>query len=145
VQDLDKCELWWHGPKWLENSEETWPTWDVPVINKEILEKIESETKGPKTFYEISNLTGENTTEGKVEIKDKLTSLATPFGMDEKKYSSLLRLLRITAWLLRFFQKARKKKVQTGELKAIEIKEAKILWIKFIQKANFPGAFNTTR
>ena len=83
VQDLDKCELWWHGPKWLENSEETWPTWDVPVINKEILEKNESETKGPKTFYEISNLTGENTTEGKVEIKDKLTSLATPFGMDE--------------------------------------------------------------
>ena len=26
---------------------------------------------------------------------------------------------------------------------AIEIKEAKILWIKFIQKANFPGAFKT--
>ena len=144
AQDLDKCELWWHGPKWLENNEKTWPTWDIPVITKEILEKIESETKGPKTFYEISNLTGENTTEGKVEIKDKLTSLTTPFGMDEKKYSSLLRLLRITAWLLRFLQKARKQKVQTGELKAIEIKEAKILWIKFIQKANFPEAFNTT-
>jgi len=60
---------------------------------------MESETKGPKTFYEISNLTGENTTEGKVEIRDKLTSLTTPFGMDEKKYSSLLRFLRITAWL----------------------------------------------
>ena len=144
AQDLDKCELWWRGPKWLENNEKTWPTWDIPVITKEILEKIESETKGPKTFYEISNLTGENTTEGKVEIKDKLTSLTTPFGMDEKKYSSLLRLLRITAWLLRFLQKARKQKVQTGELKAIEIKEAKILWIKFIQKANFPEAFNTT-
>ena len=28
--------------------------------------------------------------------------------------------------------------------KAIEIKEAKILWIKFIQKANFPEEFNTT-
>ena len=106
AQDLDKCELWWHGPKWLENNEKTWPTWDIPVITKEILEKIESETKGPKTLYEISNLTGENTTEGKVEIKDKLTSLTTPFGMDEKKYSSLLRLLQITAWLLRFLQKA---------------------------------------
>ena len=97
AQDLDKSELWWHGPKWLQGSEKTWPTWDIPVIAKEILEKIESEIKGPKTFYEISNLTGENTTEGKVENKDKSTSLATPFGMDEKKYSSLLRLLQITA------------------------------------------------
>ena len=67
AQDLDKRELWWHGPKWLQDSEKTWPTWDIPVITKEILEKIESETKGPKTFYDISNLIGENTTECKVE------------------------------------------------------------------------------
>ena len=127
AQDLDKCEFWWHGPKWLQDSEKTWPTWDIPVITKEILEKIESETKGPKTFYEISNLTGVNITEGEVENKDKSAFLATPFGMDEKKYSSLLRLLRITAWLLRFLQKARKQKAQTGELKAIEIKEAKTM------------------
>ena len=23
AQDLDKCELWWHGPKWLQDSEKT--------------------------------------------------------------------------------------------------------------------------
>ena len=80
------------------------------MIPKETLEKIESETKGPKTFYETSNLTGENINEGKVENKDKSTPFATPLGMYEKKYSSLLRLLRITAWLLRFVQKARKQK-----------------------------------
>ena len=88
-------------------------------------------------------MTRVNTTEGEVENKDKSTFFATPFGMDEKKYSSHLRLFRITAWLLRFLQKTRKQKAQTGELKAIEIKEVKILWIKLIQKANFPGAFNT--
>ena len=82
--------------------------------------------------------------EGKVESKDKSASFVAPFRMDEKKYSSLLRLLRITAWLLRFVQKARKQKTQTGELKAIEIKEAKTLWIKFIQKTYFPEAFNST-
>ena len=132
AQDLDKCELWGHGPKWLQDSEKTWPTWDIPMITKETLEKIESETKGPKTFYETSNLAGENINEGKVESKDKSASFVTPFRMDEKKYSSPLRLLRITAWLLRFVQKARKQKTQTGELKAIEIKEAKTLWIKSI-------------
>ena len=95
------------------------------MITKETLDKIESETKGPKTFYETSNMAGENINEGKAESKDKSASFVTPFRMDEKKYSSLLRLLRITAWLLRFVQKARKQKNQTGELKAIEIKEAK--------------------
>ena len=23
AQDLDKCELWWHGPKWLQDNEKT--------------------------------------------------------------------------------------------------------------------------
>ena len=62
AQDLDICELWWRGPKWLQDSEKTWPTWDIPIITKELLEKIEIETKGPKTLYEISNVTGEKTT-----------------------------------------------------------------------------------
>ena len=53
AQDLDKCELWWLGPKWLQDSEKTWPTWDILVITKKILE----------------TLIGENTTEGKVENK----------------------------------------------------------------------------
>jgi len=57
---------------------------------KRISSNEESETKGPKTLYEISNVTGENTTEGKVENKDKSTPSATPFGMDERKYSSLV-------------------------------------------------------
>ena len=49
------------------------------MITKETLEKIESETKGPKTFYETSNLAGENINEGKVETKDKSASFVTPF------------------------------------------------------------------
>ena len=67
------------------------------MITKETMEKIESETKYPKTLYETSNLTGENINEGKVENKDKSTPFATPFRMDEKKCSSFLRILRITA------------------------------------------------
>ena len=96
------------------------------MITQETLEKTESKTKGLKTFYETSNLAGENINEGKVESKDKSASFVTPFRMDEKKYSSLLRLLRITAWLLRFVQKARKQKTQTGELKAIESRKQKL-------------------
>ena len=137
AQDLDKSELWWHGPKWLGDSEEVWPTWNIPEVTKETLEKIESETKGPKTFYETTNLAGEGIHGRRTDTKEQ----PTPFGMDEKKYSSLLRLLRITAWALRFIAKVKKGKSYTGELKASEIKEAKTLWIKFIQKTNFSDAF----
>ena len=144
AQDLSTCELWWHGPEWLQDNEKTWPTWDVPEITKETLEKIESETKGPITFYETSTLAEESINGGQTENQDKPTPPTTPFGIDERKYSSLLRLLRITAWMLRFVKKARKHTTQTGELKAIEIMEAKILWFKFVQKTNFPEAFNTT-
>ena len=30
AQDLDTCELWWRGPKWLQDRQKTWPTWDIP-------------------------------------------------------------------------------------------------------------------
>ena len=99
-----------------------------------------------KTFYETSNFDGQNINEGKVESKDKSASFVTPFRMDEKKYSSLPSSAssNCSMAIKISFQKARKQKTQTGELKAIEIKEAKTLWIKFIQKTYFPKAFNST-
>ena len=48
------------------------------MITQETLEKTESKTKGLKTFYETSNLAGENINEGKVESKDKSASFVTP-------------------------------------------------------------------
>ena len=47
------------------------------MITKETLEKIESETKGSKTFYVTSTLAKENINEGKVENKDKSASFVT--------------------------------------------------------------------
>ena len=93
VQDLSTCELWWHGSKWLQNSEETWPTWDIPEITRETLEKIESETKGPKALYETSNLAEESFKEKRIEDRE----IHPPFKIDQTKCSSLLRLLRVTA------------------------------------------------
>lgn len=118
----------------------TWPTCNIPEVTKEILETgsgahlFESETKGPKTFYETFNLAGESIKEVRVENKEK----STPFGMDENK------ILLPSSTFRRFIGKSRKEKAQTGEPKAIEIKKAKIIWIKLIQKTNFPEAFKDT-
>ena len=51
-QALNKFQHWpwWHGPKWLQDGEETWPPWHIPEITKDTLEEIESKTKGPNTL-----------------------------------------------------------------------------------------------
>ena len=48
------------------------------MITQETLEKIERDSKGPKAFYETSNLTGENINERKVDAKISQHSLSPP-------------------------------------------------------------------
>ena len=124
-QDLERNKLWWHGPPWLERNNDSWPTWNVEPINQEVLEKIQSEIKGPETLYETSAI---------AHMQDKITS---PFGIDETKYSSNSKLLRVTAYTNRFVQKILKKQTETGELTANELEDAERRWIKYIQRKHY--------
>ena len=64
AQDLDKCELWWHGPKWLQDSEKTWPTWDIPMITKEFWRRLKVKQRArkpsmkPPTWLEKTSMKG---------------------------------------------------------------------------------------
>ena len=53
--------------------------------------------------------------------------------IDCNKYSSLQRLLRVTAYVKRFVHNIRRKERITGPLSTNEIQEAEILWIKEMQ------------
>ena len=57
---------------------------------------------------------------------------------NEKKYSSLFKLLRVTAYVLRFVDKLKKRDHRTGPLSAKEIEIAKLLWEKNIQSKSYP-------
>ncbi|CAB4029439.1 Hypothetical predicted protein, partial [Paramuricea clavata] len=63
--------------------------------------------------------------------------------IDIKRYSCLTRLLRVTAYVLRFIRNARvqhnNRSETTKDLNGKEISEAETLWIKSVQRESFPS------
>ncbi|XP_035220911.1 uncharacterized protein LOC118193853 [Stegodyphus dumicola] len=58
-------------------------------------------------------------------------------ALDITKFSSLEKLLRVTAWVKRFVAKLRKRACEEGPLTVLEIQEAEEYWIKQVQRANY--------
>ncbi|GFQ84076.1 integrase catalytic domain-containing protein [Trichonephila clavata] len=103
-RELINSEKWWRGPKWLKDSENLWP-------KLEGFESIDSETVELKSSL-IVNLT---ITHEKI--------------IEPDKYSSLLKLLRVTAYIFRFVNALRRKDFGKGPLASEEISNAEIFWV----------------
>ena len=95
VSELKESSLWWHGPTWLQLDENCWPSWNLPDVTSEELEQMLSQAKsGSDVIFESSNIVQENE-------EHQILSVCI---IDEKKYSSLRRLLRVTALCLKFIK-----------------------------------------
>ena len=64
---LNGNEFWWHGPTWLQKDHSDWPTWNVNILSKDIMDATSTENKGPKTLYEVSSLAEEDLADNKQE------------------------------------------------------------------------------
>ena len=72
--------------------------------------------------------------------KEQVVCLATVSAcslanvIEDSKYSSLGKLLRVTAWIIRFIRNLRASRTNTptcvGKLSVSEVQEAEALWIK---------------
>ena len=111
IEELENSSLWKKGPNWLTLPEHASPTWDMPEITEETLRELEAESKGPKTLFETSIVAGSNA--------------VSTFELMEETYSSFSKLIRVTAWILRFIRKLKHKTKQTGSLTALELKTPK--------------------
>ena len=87
VSQINQSTLWWHGPSWLQNDDSSWPVWNLSDITPEVLNQVQSETRECKLVIEVSNIAGVNNN------KQDQKEIALLFGVDEKCYSSLRRLL----------------------------------------------------
>ena len=108
IEELENSSLWRKGPNWLTLPEHAWPTWDMPEITRETLRELEAETKGPKTLHETSTVASSNA--------------VSTFELMEETYSNFSKLIRVTAWILRFTRNLKHKTKQTGSLTALELK-----------------------
>ncbi|GBM68075.1 hypothetical protein AVEN_66743-1 [Araneus ventricosus] len=113
---LKSDDLWWSGPRWLKSPRYDWPQQKFRVPDEYMQEKrIVVHT---------------------AIVKDD------PL-IDISRFSSLTRLLRVTAYVLRFLGKLGGKSTQTGPLVATEINEAEEFWVKQVQREHFD--FEITR
>ncbi|XP_064479339.1 uncharacterized protein LOC135392562 [Ornithodoros turicata] len=119
VKALIEDKKWFEGPTWLAETKESWPR--SFAEDEESVNKVENE-------------------------KVKVTALAAqvdpavtiPPLLDLKKYSSYLRLLRVTAWIIRFSQNCRSRSRVIGPLTATELNQAEMFWVTRAQSDCYP-------
>ena len=134
TQELSNKSLWFNGPEFLVNDEDQWPK--CPATNKsepdEVLREVAKQPSNVVRSLVITN--DEQSTE--FDLNKVIYS---------NRFSSLSRLLRVTAYVLRYINALKKKRTQDKhpvnrnleQLTASKVKLAELLWIKSIQSLSF--------
>jgi hypothetical protein len=115
AERLKKLRHWWHGPSWLSQDPVHWPSQQARMHHSLPDERTQSLLVGP------------------TEPPGRL--------IESSRFSSYCRLLRTTAWVLRFVRHARRRRRSSGELDASELKEARAHWIREVQRDCFGPEF----
>ena len=139
-------------PCLIKEDKSCWPNWNLPDISSaEIEQLLDQARQVPRVLYDTTNLVKDDPIE-----QDKAISI---FLIDESKYSSLRRLLRVTAYCLKFIKRKIWSKCPTEVLvqkylnlnifdtvrdnfiSFNDIKAAKLCWVFIIQRRNFADVF----
>lgn len=117
---LIKCALWWHGPTWFQSHSDHWP--NIPS-------KVEISEDIPERRSTISNVL--------------IATNSSDFDIFER-YSKLNKLLRVTAYCLRFIHNCCKRlkgmhnELEGESLTPAEITNATVILTKIVQQSVFP-------
>lgn len=123
IQSLKSFDLWWHGPTWLKEEPSLWP---VPKSSQQLHDHDEQECR-------TTSLSSTMHTASKNSSADLLET-----------FSSIGRLLRVTAYCRRFIDHCRKRSRNstTITLSAKELQNSLLFWIKTSQKLHFNEEIN---
>jgi len=105
--------IWWTGPKWLQQHKSQWPEWTMPEINLSIQEFDPDATEAA----ELKLVVGDSSHIENQQSK-QVTVTVSLVDIKEERFSSLLKLIRVTAWVRRFVNKLKRKDTVSGALTA---------------------------
>ena len=109
----------------------------MPKINEKTLEKIQSEVRGSKTLYEASTIAQGKQVFPKTASQAIKTGVTPPFEIKAENYSSLNKVLRITAYANPFIKNLKNINKPRGVSKVNETEMANIAWIKYLQRKHY--------
>ncbi|MBV2113425.1 MAG: aspartyl protease family protein [Candidatus Thiodiazotropha sp. (ex Ctena orbiculata)] len=134
IDSLLNSNLWWTGPEWLTQSSNTWPVWN-DISTKDTVRQVQSEYKKLSPQINTELVAGEGALKAS---KGNTAEGSSPFGIDIKRFSSVTRLLRVTALVSRFINKLKKKNDHyKGQINPSELERAERQWIAYTQKSHY--------
>ena len=120
---LRSSTLWWRGPSWLAE-------WSP---------KGEAENREDMGAEELMLLRSEQRKQPP-NVAGAAAAVDSGFSQWVQRFSSLIQLLRVTAWIQRYIfnWKHPQAERRTGPLKAQELSTARLWWIRQVQSEVFP-------
>ena len=98
---------------------------------------IQSEDRGSKRLYKASAVAQKMQVFPKNASQPVKTDVTPPFETKTENYSSLNKLLRITAYANRLIKRLKKINTHRGVSKDDEIEMVNIVWIKYLQRKHY--------
>ena len=127
TKEIEKNNLWWYGPEWLLSPSDSWPTWKLNNIDNDTLTSYATNVSTKKPMYEVKVNAGEGC----------MKQSNAPMNIDIQNFSSLTKLLRVTALALHFISKLKKTAPSIDQIDSELIPQAETLWLRHVQELHY--------
>lgn len=131
-------ESWWNVPLWLSTPEAEWPKFEND-ISELVQKQVDSEVTASKTKKDTTLL--QPLQQIQKTVNDEMASY--PLQIDIKRFSSLTKLLRVTALALKFIRILKKSSNERQFITSDEIDTAEEMLLNSVQKRWYPDVFDS--
>ncbi|XKL63773.1 hypothetical protein PGB90_006137 [Kerria lacca] len=119
--------IWWNGPAWIE-TESQWPP-EIYDFNE----------------LEIDHEWAPLIKIGNMSLPVMRNNYQSPFNLPLEKYSSYLRLLRVTKYVVNFLQRVSNNRIPLLHSKKLPLAQAEFIWLKNEQEFHFAEVFDAIK